>query len=156
MQMTLDDAERAQRQRDFYIKLMPQGGQMIAAQIGGFTPPGLDSQERELLSALRLWMQVHHAGAFETLADASWWMTRFQDQQGRLNRAQAHNNSDELIAYAVACIGQLLDKGIITWKSDPGVPELVVDSESSFSGQKLDEVDRAVLDRLDDSTWDDD
>jgi len=152
--LTMDDAERAQRQRDFYIKLMPQGGQHIAAAIGGFTPPGLDSQEKELLGALKLWMQIHHAGAFETIADASWWMTKFQDQAGRLNRAQSQNNSDELIAYAVACLGQLLDRGVIEWKTDPGVPDLVVES-NSFSGEKLDEVDRGILDRLDDSTWDD-
>lgn len=155
MQMSLEDAERAQRQRDFYIKLMPQGGQMVAAQVGGFTPPGLDSQEKELLAAVQLWLQVHYAGAFEHIADASWWMTRFQDQAGRLNRAQAQNNSDELIAYAVACLGQLIELGIIKWTNDPGIPELMVESETSFSGKKLDEVDKAVLDRLDDSTWDD-
>jgi len=86
--MMIDSEERAARQRDFYLKLIPQGGQMIAQHLAGFMPPGHDSLEAETRDSMSLWMKMHHAGAYERLVDNSWWMTQYMDQSRRMSRME--------------------------------------------------------------------
>lgn len=148
---SLTNEERSARQRDFYLKLVPQGGQILAHVLGGFTAPGQESQEEELKEVLKLWITSQHNGTYETLADASWWMTQFQDPNRRMSRADQQARSDELISYGIAVIGQLLDQGIIAWKKDVPLPEF----RTSTHGLN-DSVDQAILDRLEASLKDDD
>lgn len=142
--MYLDSEEgRAQRQRDFYMKLTPQGGQLLARAMG-FTTPGTDSQEAELKDAMSLWFSTHASGATPIITDASWWMTHFMDRTGRMSRQAAEARSDELISFGVAMLGQLIDHKIVKWVSTPEIPVLVTSTHTLN-----DEVDQAVLDRLD-------
>lgn len=125
---TLDIEARATQQRDFYLKLVPNGGAYVAAQLGGFTPPGADGQEADARDALVLWMKMHHSGASPVVMDTAWWMTQFMDQQRRLSMNESAERTSELFSFAVATMGQLMDKGIIKFVKEPELPTKIVTS----------------------------
>lgn len=140
----IDAEERAAKQRSFYLKLSPQLGQTIATSIGGFLPPGEDSQESEVRDTMSLWLKMHFSGALATVADSSWWMTRFMDRQGRLTRAESENRADELASFAVATVGMLLDSGILQFTKEPETPKLVTSTYDPIN----DDIHQAILDRM--------
>ncbi len=137
------DAERAQRQRDFYVKLTPQSGHILASSMG-FTSPGIDSLEQEMKNSLTLWMGAHSSGAYDVVTDAAWWMTHFMDKTAKLSRQDFEHQSDQLTSFGVAIVGQLLDRGILQWTTPPEV----IDIRTS-THDLIDDVDKGVLDRLD-------
>ena len=145
------ESDRAQRQRDFYVKLTPhQGGQILAGAMG-FTIPGIDSQEAELKDSMTLWFSAHASGAADYINDAAWWMTSFMDKPHRMSREQFEHRADELSSFAVAILGQLIDNKVVQWVTAPEIPEL-----RTSTHQLIDEVDQGVLDRLDatlDEPW---
>ena len=142
--MMIDQEDRAKNQRDFYMKLIPQGGQMIAQHLAGFLPPGVDSLEAETRDSMSLWMKIHHGGAYQVLLDDSWWMTQYMDQSRRMTRGEAQMRSDELISYGVAVIGQLMDKHIIQFVTEPEIPVFVTSTYDPINQ----DVEQAVIDRM--------
>lgn len=144
MPTTIDTEDRGKQQRDFYVKLVPNGGAYVAAQIAGFAPPGVDGQEADARDALQLWMKMHHSGASPMVMDTAWWMTQFMDQQRRLSMMESHERSSELFSFAVATIGQLMDKGIIQWVKEPEIPQVVISTHDPINH----DIDAAVLKRM--------
>jgi hypothetical protein len=141
---SLDSEERAAKQRDFYLKLVPQGGQILAQQLAGFLPPGMDSQEAEMRDAIKLWVLMHHSGAYPLVNDTAWWMTQFMDLNRRMARDEAVQRSNELVSYFIATFGQLLDKGIIQFTSEPEIPKIVTSSYDPINQ----DIEQALLDRM--------
>lgn len=140
----IDSEERAARQRSFYLKLAPAIGQQLATAMGGFVPPGEDGQEEELKEALELWFKAQNSGAAAILADAAWWMTKFQDRMGRMSRAEAVARTDELQSYAIAALGLLMEKGIVQFTKEPEIPKLVKSTHDPINR----DIEQAILDRL--------
>lgn len=148
------ELERASRQRDFYLKVLPQGGQQLAHIQGGFPVPGIDSQELETVKNFTQWMKFLQSPVIHYAKDAAWWMSQLMDQHHRLGREEQAAQADHMTAYALAVIGQLLDKNVLTWVNEPETMEIRV--ENSEQPPPLNPVEQANLDRLDTpSDWDD-
>lgn len=116
--------DRTVAQHKFYTDLSPQGGQMIAHMLGGFSPPSMDIQEAEIKDSLTLWMKMQESGAGELLTDAAWWMHHALDPNNRMTREEANRHTDELMGFAVAAVSQLMEAKILTFVKDPEIPEI--------------------------------
>lgn len=116
--------DRLAAQHKFYTDLSPQGGQFLAHMLGGFDPPSMDIQEAEIRDSLALWMKMQESGAGEVITDAAWWMNHAMDPKHRLSREEANQRADELMGFAVAAIGQLMEAKILTFVKEPDIPEI--------------------------------
>lgn len=126
----LDQEDRLARQRDFYLKLMPYGGHMLAA-MNGMPTAAADSVEREARDILELWTRCQVAGIGEILVDDAWWMTKLMDKQGRMTMAESNERASELVGFGVAVVGQLIDKGILKFAKEHDLPEIKITSPST-------------------------
>jgi len=118
------DLDRTAAQHKFYTDLSPQSGQLLAHILGGFDPPSMDIQEAEVRDTLTLWMKMQASGAGDMLGDAAWWMQRALDPKNRMNRAEANQQADELMGFAVAAISQLMEAKILQFVKEPDIPEV--------------------------------
>lgn len=146
MRNTHDDLERAARQRDFYLKVMPMIGQHIAHAVGGFAIPGIDSQEMELKRNIGHWVKFGQSPVVPMVRDAAWWMSQLTDPHHKLSREQQEQVADHMASYALAVLGQLIDNKIIDWVDEPEIPEIQLAESPSID---FDHVDEATLNRLD-------
>lgn len=147
MRNTHSDIERAERQRDFYLKVMPFYGQHIAAAVGGFAVPGTDSQEMELKKNVGHWLKFGNSPVMPIARDAAWWMTQLTDPHHEKSREQQEQTADHMTSYALAVLGQLIDRNILQWVDEPTIPEIVLDVPQG--GQPLTASDKAIIERLD-------
>lgn len=143
----IDAEDRAARQRSFFLHMSPQLGHEVAALLTGLPNPGNDSRESELRDSLMLWFKMQSSGASAILEESSWWMTRFMDRNFQMNREEANLRSAELVSFAVASLGLLLDNGTIMFTKEPEIPTIVT---SGFNPETVD-IERAILDRLESS-----
>lgn len=135
--------EHAAKQRRFYLNLFPQGGHVVAKNIGGFTDPGDDGKEAEMKAALENWMRMQSSGAIVPIFNDAWWMTRFMDPYARKNKLESDARHNELMSFAVAVVSDLVEDGYLQWSKEPAVPYIVTSDHGL-----IDDVDQAVLDRL--------
>ncbi len=141
----IDADERAAEQRSFFLKLDPQGGgEWLAQNVFGFLPPGHDSMEAELRDNVALWLSMFQSGATHHVTDTAWWMTRYMDRHGRMSKAEVTQRSEELQAFAIATIGILMDKKILSFVKEPEIPKLITSTADPIN----DDITQAILDRM--------
>jgi hypothetical protein len=131
MPQTLDNEEQTANHRRFLLQLMPQAGQFLAHQFGGYAVPSHDVQAAELKAALKAAVTQSNSGVAEVVAETSWWMAQFMDQQHRMSREEFNYHSDQLASYAFATVHSLIDRGILAYAKDVEIPELQLPTELS-------------------------
>lgn len=146
----MDEQERRQFQRNFYLKLSPIDGHEIAEEQGGFVAPSDESAEAEIRDTLKLWLTLQQGQAGEIIANSAWWMTQYMDPEKRLAATDGVVYLDRLTSFAVAVMGQLLDAGVIELKEVPEIPDILLSTENLLSPENLD-----MLKNLE-SLWEDD
>lgn len=135
--------EQAAKQRRFYLNLQPAGGHIVAKNLGGFTDPGDDGKEAEIKAAMTHWLKMQNSGAIVPVFNDAWWMTRFMDPYSRKNKLETDVRHNELMSFAVAVVGDLIEDGYLQWTKEPQVPYIITSDHGL-----IDDVDQAVLDRL--------
>jgi hypothetical protein len=140
--LNLDQEDRAARQRDFYTKLLPHGGHVLATMRGGMLPASKDVVDEEARDAVELWYKCSASGMSEVLIDNAWWMTKLMDEGERMGMIEYNKRASELVSFSVACIGQLIDRGILAWAKEPTIPEI------KTSAKPLSQTDAAEFQRL--------
>jgi len=140
--------ERAALHRTFLLRVSPHIGHLIAERIGGYTSPSTDGAQHELRDTLLLWFKLHATGGLPMVKDTAWWMSRLQDQYGRLTKEETDQKVDELASYAVATIGILIDKGVLAFAKEAEVPTILLSHEAPDSDGTQEAITKALLERL--------
>ena len=146
----MEEQERRQFQRNFYLKLSPIDGHEIAESQGGFVTPSEESAEAEIRDTLKLWLTLQQGQAGEIIANCAWWMTQYMDPDKGLAATEGVVYLDRLTSFAVAVMGQLVDAGVIELKENPEIPDILLSTENLLSPEHLD-----MLNNLE-SLWEDD
>jgi len=132
--------------RTFLLRVSPHIGHAIAAQLGGFTPPSVEGMQHDLRDTLTLWFKLHATGGLPVVKDTAWWMSRLQDQFGRLSKDETDRKVDELASYAVATIGLLIDQGVLAFAKDAEIPTILLNDQEV--DEEKEAIARALLERL--------
>ena len=132
----MNEDERRQFQRNFYLKLSPIEGHEIAEEQGGFSSPSSDTAEEEIRDTLTLWLKLQHGDAGEIIANSAWWMTQYMAPEKKLAATDGVVYLDRLTSFAVAVLGQLFDAGIIDLKIDPDIPNIALSTDDFLSAEQ--------------------
>lgn len=143
--------EREALRRDFYNRLSPQLGPIIAMTMAPNLPASEDTTEAEMHASANTWLKANASGALEYLKEMAWWMTRFQDRTGRLSKDEVDARHEELTSFGVAALGVLMDRGILQWKKEPTIPVI----QKANHDPVQDEITKAVLERMEASLKED-
>jgi hypothetical protein len=144
--VTIEADRKAAKQRGFYLKLTPQGGNLMAGLFGGFLSASTDVQEAELADTLKLWFTAQATGAGETVQDAAWWMTQVIDPRRRLSQQETTKKTEEFVSFAVATIGLLVDEGLLAWNKEVEIPTLLTSTSDLLSDEENEMVRRYIGD----------
>jgi len=143
--MSMTDEERRLRQRNFYLRLSPFEGHIIAEDEAGFMSPSEEILEAEIRDTVSLWMSLQQGLAGEVIANCAWWMTQHMDPDKRLDATQGVTQLDKLTSFAVAVVGQLVDSGCVTLNEKVELPDIKLSTEKEWHPSATDfltELDR--------------